>query len=155
MCLAQGPQRSDAGEAWTCGPLVLSQALYHCATVPPCVNQCAFFFVVYSIWNICFEMFKVSWNLWQNRSIYSSIFNPTGCHSEYQQYIDHLLVSSVDTDNLCKLWIQTVWYSGILERIFRKTDFENKSADYKKACKNIMKLQGVLNLFTVKSADPD
>ena len=26
MCLAQGPQRSDAGEARTHGPLVLSQA---------------------------------------------------------------------------------------------------------------------------------
>ena len=29
MCLAQGPQRSDAGEAQTHGPSVLSQALYH------------------------------------------------------------------------------------------------------------------------------
>ena len=29
MCLAQGPQRSDAGEAWTRGPSVSSQALYH------------------------------------------------------------------------------------------------------------------------------
>ena len=32
MCLAQGPQRSDAGEARTRGPLVSSQALYHWAT---------------------------------------------------------------------------------------------------------------------------
>ena len=32
MCLAQGPQRSDAGEAWTYGPSVSSQALYHWAT---------------------------------------------------------------------------------------------------------------------------
>ena len=31
MCLAQGPQPSDAGEARTCGPSVSSQALYHCA----------------------------------------------------------------------------------------------------------------------------
>ena len=31
MCLAQGPQRSDAGEARTRGPSVLSQALYNCA----------------------------------------------------------------------------------------------------------------------------
>ena len=30
MCLAQGPQRSDAGEARTRGPPVSSQALYHC-----------------------------------------------------------------------------------------------------------------------------
>ena len=28
MCLAQGPQRSDAGEAQTCGLSVSSQALY-------------------------------------------------------------------------------------------------------------------------------
>ena len=31
MCLAQGPQRSDAGEVRTRGPSVLSQALYNCA----------------------------------------------------------------------------------------------------------------------------
>ena len=31
MCLAQGSQRSDAGEARTRGPSVSSQALYHCA----------------------------------------------------------------------------------------------------------------------------
>ena len=35
MCLAQGPQRSDAGEARTGGSLVSSQALYHWATVLP------------------------------------------------------------------------------------------------------------------------
>ena len=35
MCLAQGPQRSDAGEAWTRGLSVSSQALYHWATVLP------------------------------------------------------------------------------------------------------------------------
>ena len=28
MCLAQGAQRNDAGEARTCDPSVLSQALY-------------------------------------------------------------------------------------------------------------------------------
>ena len=33
MCLAQGPQRSDAGEAQTRGLLVLSQALYLWANV--------------------------------------------------------------------------------------------------------------------------
>ena len=33
MCLAQGPQRSDASEARTCNPSVLSQAQCHCA---PC-----------------------------------------------------------------------------------------------------------------------
>ena len=35
MCLAQGPQHSDAGEAWTRNPSVLSQALYHWATALP------------------------------------------------------------------------------------------------------------------------
>ena len=32
MCLAQGPQRSDTGEAPTRDLSVLSQALYHWAT---------------------------------------------------------------------------------------------------------------------------
>ena len=35
MCLAQGPQRSDAGEAQTRRPSVSSQALYHWATALP------------------------------------------------------------------------------------------------------------------------
>ena len=35
MCFAQGPQRSDAGEARTHGPSVSSQALYHWATALP------------------------------------------------------------------------------------------------------------------------
>ena len=35
MCLAQGPQRSDAGEARTRGLSVSSQALYHWATALP------------------------------------------------------------------------------------------------------------------------
>ena len=35
MCLAQGPQGSDAGEARTRCPLVSSQALYHWATALP------------------------------------------------------------------------------------------------------------------------
>ena len=35
MCLAQGPQRSDNGEARARGPSVLSQALYHWATALP------------------------------------------------------------------------------------------------------------------------
>ena len=42
MCLAQGPQCSDAGEARTCGPSVSSHALYHCATTLPscCIFVC-------------------------------------------------------------------------------------------------------------------
>ena len=35
MCLAQWTQHSDAGEAGTRNPLVLSQALYHWATAIP------------------------------------------------------------------------------------------------------------------------
>ena len=35
MSLAQGPQRSDTGEAQTPGLLFLSQALYHWATALP------------------------------------------------------------------------------------------------------------------------
>ena len=35
MCLAQGPQRSNAGEARTLDLSVLSQALYHWATALP------------------------------------------------------------------------------------------------------------------------
>ena len=35
MCLAQGPQCSDASEARTLGPSVSSQALYHRATALP------------------------------------------------------------------------------------------------------------------------
>ena len=37
MCLAQGPQRNDAGDARTRGPSVSSQALYHRATALPIV----------------------------------------------------------------------------------------------------------------------
>ena len=35
MCTAQRPQRNDASEAQTRGPSVLSQSLYHWATVLP------------------------------------------------------------------------------------------------------------------------
>ena len=35
MCLAQGPQRSDADEARTWGPSVSNQALYQWATALP------------------------------------------------------------------------------------------------------------------------
>ena len=42
MCLAQGPQRSDAGEARTRGPSVSSQAL--CA--PILININTFLFVI-------------------------------------------------------------------------------------------------------------
>ena len=38
MCLAQGPQGSDAGEAKTGGPSVSSQALYHWAPMLPWID---------------------------------------------------------------------------------------------------------------------
>ena len=34
MCLAQGPQRSDAGEARTCGPSALLSRVKHSTTEP-------------------------------------------------------------------------------------------------------------------------
>ena len=40
MCLAQGPQRSDAGEARTRGPSVSSQVLFHLATALPWCLVC-------------------------------------------------------------------------------------------------------------------
>ena len=49
MCLAQGPQRSDAGEALTRGPSVSSQALYHRATA---LTNSTFCIVTY--WAIIF-----------------------------------------------------------------------------------------------------
>ena len=39
MCLAHGPQRSDAGEARTRGPSVLSEALYPWATALPSLDR--------------------------------------------------------------------------------------------------------------------
>ena len=39
MCLAQGPQRSDAGVAQNRRPSVLSQALYHWANSLPSVHS--------------------------------------------------------------------------------------------------------------------
>ena len=43
MWLAQGPQRSDDGEARTRGPSVSSQALYHWATALPITIEYIFF----------------------------------------------------------------------------------------------------------------
>ena len=39
MCLAQGRQRSDTGEARTLGRSVSSQALYHCAPLFPVYKE--------------------------------------------------------------------------------------------------------------------
>ena len=61
MCLAQGPKRSDVGEARTRGPSVSNQALYHCATALPhiCTKlSCISSKIVNIYWsissNICF-----------------------------------------------------------------------------------------------------
>ena len=51
MCLAQGPQRSDAGEARTRGPSVSSQALYHWATALPTMRFKKYFHQMYVIVN--------------------------------------------------------------------------------------------------------
>ena len=59
MRLAQGPQRSDTGEARTRGPSVSSQALYHWATAPCSLKlsdtELQSPSVVYACWdnNIC------------------------------------------------------------------------------------------------------
>ena len=44
MCLAQGPQRSDAGEARIPGPSVASQALYQLATALPTRHNILYWF---------------------------------------------------------------------------------------------------------------
>ena len=41
MCFAQGPQRSDAGEARNPQPFCLNQALYHWATALPMPGKIA------------------------------------------------------------------------------------------------------------------
>ena len=43
MCLAQGPQGSDAGKARTRGPSASSQALNHCAFALPILLVWKFF----------------------------------------------------------------------------------------------------------------
>ena len=50
MCLAQGPQHSDTSEARTHGPSVLSQALYHLATVLPLKNSKTIWILVRPLW---------------------------------------------------------------------------------------------------------
>ena len=64
MCLAQGSQRSDAGEARTRGPSVSSQALYHWAT--------ALFKILPSIKNLNLDEFNfLQKQKWLNhKSIY-------------------------------------------------------------------------------------
>ena len=50
MCLAQGPQRSDAGEARTRDPSVSSQALYHWATALQVLRRYDIWQAFYNVW---------------------------------------------------------------------------------------------------------
>ena len=50
MCLAQGPQSSDTGEAGTPGPSVSSQAHYHYATALPFFDD--FWLYIYSLFRL-------------------------------------------------------------------------------------------------------
>ena len=63
MCLAQGPQRSDAGEAQTRYPSVSSQALYHWATVlPTAYLQINLSQRIHAVWS---EPLLVAWILYE------------------------------------------------------------------------------------------
>ena len=55
MCLAQGPQRSDAGKARTRDPSVSSQALYHWATALPDISVVYWLKAAYSV---TFDIFR-------------------------------------------------------------------------------------------------
>ena len=70
MCLSKGPQRSDAGEAWTRGPSVSSQALYHWATALPICCQV--------IENVFKDNVKVTCTIRKKRYIKQNVF--TLCH---------------------------------------------------------------------------
>ena len=59
MCLAQGPQHSDAGEARTHGPSVSSQALYHWATaLPTCMLKIRIYDSTYLLNNLVNYLFQ-------------------------------------------------------------------------------------------------
>ena len=61
MCLAQGPQRSDAGEAWTRGPSVSSQALYHCAPAAVDVDSVVVIWVIRNGDKLCLLLSTTSY----------------------------------------------------------------------------------------------
>ena len=64
MCLAQGQQRSDAGEARTRGPSVSSQALYHWATALPIQTD-----GISYIWNLFFEKGKIKKKMQEKKTL--------------------------------------------------------------------------------------
>ena len=64
MCLAQGPQRSDAGEVRTRGPSVSSQALYHWATaLPEHMGEKLKISKILNFWNSNFKTCRMSTNM--------------------------------------------------------------------------------------------
>ena len=72
MCLAQGPQHSDASEARTRGPSVSSQALYHWATALPNLGR---YIVGYEIVNLVCSDVLASHTMWLT-TIYNIIYLP-------------------------------------------------------------------------------
>ena len=64
MCLAQGPQHSDAGEARTRNPSVSSQAVYHWANALPCsyvLYLIALFCYVIQLIKHDYKYINISW----------------------------------------------------------------------------------------------
>ena len=123
MCLAQGPQRSDAGEARTRGPSVSSQALYHWATALPTSTN------------------KDQTNDFRLMTKTHCVLRCTSFNSLPTNTVFWCLMQTVLTHKTWGLiWIQTVWHSdGIPERIFGKKlnlKKKKKSADDKKNMKN-------------------
>ena len=86
MCLAQGPQRSDASEARARGPSVSSQALYHWATAPP-----PLFFWVSSykcIYPVSFLRTIAAWNrLYTEATNTASSQKPLSQFSSYSKQV--------------------------------------------------------------------
>ena len=56
MCLAQGPQHSDAGEARTRGPSVSNQALFHWATALPSSEYILIVYIISVRFDICYPL---------------------------------------------------------------------------------------------------
>ena len=99
MCLAQGPQRSDAGEARTRGPSVSSQALFHWATALPTIDGLLTFLVAqFFVATFSCELVEVTYAC---RYAQASSYL-TSCHSctNLQQII--YLVSYLRGTNTCR-----------------------------------------------------
>ena len=79
MCLAQGPQHSDAGEARTRGPSVSSQALYHWATTTLLVT-----------WHHC-------WLFWTKIASYDCLQNSNQVQDLSSEWVSKNLFSYYST----------------------------------------------------------